>query len=421
MSTLSSEFAETADTIRLPGPAAWNAEDARSPAVPPPEPPARGQPRSAWLPEGADGWLIGCVLALLGFGLLMVLSASIAMRPDNPFHFAIRQAVAAGLGLLLAYLAVRTPLADLQKVAGSLMLLSFLLAILVLAFGKTVNGSTRWLSVAGVSVQVSEPIKLFLVIWLASYLVRQRDPVRTEIRGFIVPVAVAGAISALILAERDLGGAAVAFATALGLLWVGGVPLSRFMLWLLPVIAILPVLILTQGYRMLRLLAYLDPWADPQNSGYQLVNSLMAFGRGGWFGVGLGGSVQKLLYLPEVHTDFIFAVVGEELGVIGTLGVLIAFGFLVWRIFHVAERCAAVGHGFAAYLCYGVGLFIGLQAFINIGVALGLLPTKGLTLPLISYGSNSLVMTLTALGCVVRASHESTRLLNLRPTMRSRA
>jgi cell division protein FtsW len=407
MSTIASDTLHVTERLPdLPGPAAGNTRRAE---------PVRAEGVQAGSLADFDGWLMATTLALLAFGLLMVLSASVAKVADAPFYYLMRQAVAAAVGIGLAALVMRTPLVELQRAAGAFLLLSFVLALLVLAVGRTVNGSTRWLSIAGVSIQVSEPIKLFLVIWLASYLVRHRDPVRTELQGFLLPLGVAGAISMLILAERDLGGASVTFVTALGLLWAGGVPAWRFLLWLIPIAALFPMLVMMKSYRMLRLLAYLDPWADPQDTGYQLVNSLMAFGRGGWMGVGLGGSVQKLSYLPEVHTDFIFAVVGEELGVLGTLALIFAFGFLVWRILAIAEQCGRVGHGFAAYLCYGVALIIGLQAFINMGVALGLLPTKGLTLPLISYGSNSLIVTSLALGCVLRASSESARLLRLRP------
>jgi cell division protein FtsW len=369
------------------------------------------------LPAGCDAWLAATAACLLLFGLTMVLSASVAMRTDQPFHYFFRQCFAAVLGIALGLMALRTPLADVQRSSAGFLLLSFLMAFLVLLVGKKVNGSVRWLMLGPLSVQASEPIKLFVVFYLSSYLVRHREQVQQHLLGFLKPIVLITGLSGLLLMEPDLGATAVVFATTMGLLLMGGVPTLRFLAWSGVAIGALAALMVVEWYRMARLFAFMDPWSDPQDTGYQLVNSLMAFGRGGWTGVGLGGSVQKMLYLPEVHTDFIFAVIGEELGLIGTVTVILSFAFLVWRIFYIAGQAARAGHAYGAYLAYGIGLIIGLQAFINMGVNLGMLPTKGLTLPLISYGNNSMVVTLAALGLVLRVAHE-THLINQRPLLR---
>lgn len=370
--------------------------------------------------SGPDAWLIALSLGLLLFGLTMVLSASVAKESGQPFYYFTRQCVSAVIGITLAGIALRTPLAQVQRLSTVLMWFAFILAASVLLFGKKVNGSTRWFVLGKITLQASEPIKLFVVMYLAGYLVRRGQQVRESLLGFINPIVLVTALAALLLLEPDLGAAAVVFATTLGMLLIGGVPTLRFLAWTMVALASLATLMVVEWYRMVRLFTFMDPWADPRDSGYQLVNSLMAFGRGGWSGVGLGGSVQKMLFLPEVHTDFIFAVVGEELGMLGSCAVIAAFTLLVWRIFSIAADAARRGHLYGAYVAYGTGLIIGLQAFINMGVNLGLLPTKGLTLPLISYGNNSLVIILTGLGMVARVSYES-RLLSLRPFQRRRA
>ena len=284
-----------------------------------------------------------------------------------------------------------------------------LVAVLIPGFGHEVKGSMRWLQMGSISLQASEPAKLAVVIYLAAYLVRHNNQVQREFVGFIKPIGVLTVIAALLLLEPDFGAAVVLFTTALGMLFLAGVPFLRFFFWGFAALGTLAALSVTVPYRLQRVMTFMDPWADPYNSGFQLTQALIAFGRGEWFGVGLGNSVQKLYYLPEVHTDFVFAVIGEELGLAGTITVIGVFVFLIWRIFHIggiAERANLI---FAAYTTYGVGLLLGTQAFVNIGVNMGLLPTKGLPLPFLSYGSNNLAITFVSLGLVCRAGLEARR------------
>lgn len=364
-----------------------------------------------WL-DDYDGWLLACALILLGLGLVMVASASVSIAERNfqdPLHYFWRQAVGAGLGLGAAFLALKIPLEVWQRASAMFLLLGLFLLVLVLipGLGREVNGAMRWIQIGPVSVQASEPVKLCVIIYLAGYLVRHGSAVREAFAGFIKPICVLTAIAGLLLLEPDFGAAVVLFATALGMLFLGGVSLSRFIAWGAVAVAALAGLAVLAPYRMERLMTFMDPWADPFNSGFQLTQALIAFGRGEWFGVGLGASIQKLFYLPEAHTDFIFAVLAEELGLAGVSLVIGLFTFLVWRSLAIGAKAAESGRLFSAYLAYGIGLLIGLQAFINIGVNMGVLPTKGLTLPLISYGSNSLIVTCAAIGLLLRVDHET--------------
>ena len=359
-----------------------------------------------------DIWLIGVVLTLLCIGLIMVVSTSVSIaerRDLAPLHYFWRQLGAAGLGIVVAIVLIKIPLAQLERISTPLLFLgiALLVAVLVPGFGYEVNGSMRWMRLGPVSVQPSELAKLAVVIYLAAYLVRHNKQVREEFVGFIKPIGVLTVISALLLIEPDFGAAVVLFTTALGMLFLAGVPFLRFFFWGFAALASLAALSMVAPYRLQRLMTFMDPWSDPFNSGFQLTQALIAFGRGEWFGVGLGNSVQKLFYLPEVHTDFVFAVIGEELGLIGTITVILLFVFLIWRIFYlggIAERANLI---FAAYTTYGVGLLLGIQAFVNIGVNIGLLPTKGLPLPFLSYGSNNLVVTFAALSLVCRTGFEA--------------
>ncbi|MGE0384849.1 MAG: putative lipid II flippase FtsW [Gammaproteobacteria bacterium] len=359
-----------------------------------------------------DPWLLGSVAAIAGFGLVMLTSASIMIGDrlyGDPFHFLLRQIVALGIGVTLALVAARTPLETMERASSMFLLLGVFLLVLVVipGLGKEVNGSLRWLALGPVTMQPSEPAKLCFVIYLAGYLVRHADSVRNEFVGFIKPIVLVTIMGALLLIEPDYGTAAVLIATALGMLFLGGVSLSRFCAWGAIASTALLVMAIKEPYRVARLATFMDPWADPFASGFQLTQALIAFGRGEWFGVGLGASVQKLFYLPEVHTDFIFAIVGEELGFAGTCTLIAAYAFLVWRIFHIGARALAADQPFGAYLSYGVGLIIGLQAFVNMGVNMGVLPTKGLTLPLMSYGANSLLFTAASIGLVARVALET--------------
>jgi cell division protein FtsW len=269
-----------------------------------------------------------------------------------------------------------------------------------------VNGSIRWLSLGPFNLQPSEPMKLAMVLYLAGYLVRRGELVRNTMGGFIRPMSMLAVIGVMLLFEPDYGATAVLFTTALGMLFLGGVPFWSFVGWAGFVALSMGVVVMAAPYRVERMMSFLNPWADPFGSGFQLTQALIAIGSGEWFGVGLGSSVQKLFYLPEAHTDFLFAVLAEELGMLGVLLVILLFTFLVWRAISIGSRAESAGHAYGAHLAYGVGLLIGLQAFVNIGVNMGILPTKGLTLPLMSYGGSSLLVNAFAVGLVMRVDHE---------------
>jgi len=361
---------------------------------------------------GYDPWLAGVALGLLVFGLVMVASASVSIADrqfDAPLHYLWRQAAAAVLGLLLALLVMRLPLKLWEYLSLPLLLLgvALLLLVLVPGIGSEINGARRWIRLGPVSLQASEPVKLCVIVFMAGYLVRQAESVRTTLGGFLRPIGVLTFISGLLLLEPDYGASVVLFATSLGMMFLGGVPLGRFFAWMGVATAALASLAVLSPYRLQRLMSFTDPWQDPYNTGFQLTQALIGFGRGDWFGVGLGGSVQKLFYLPEAHTDFVYAVIAEELGFAGCALVILLFCFLVCRAFTIGQLAMQAGQAFAAYVAYGIGLLIGIQAFINIGVNMGVLPTKGLTLPLMSYGSNSLVVTCVLIGLLLRIDYET--------------
>ena len=361
---------------------------------------------------GYDFWLIGVTGILVGMGLVMVASSSIPLAHKNGYvdlYYFWRQLAAFLLGVGSGAVILRVPLAVFEKYSTVLLFLSVasLAIILIPGVGREVNGSIRWLQFGPISLQASEPAKLAIIVYVSSYLVRHQAQVQSEFIGFIKPVGVLTIITGLLLLEPDFGAAVVIFATILGMLFLGQVPLLRFVAWGMVALAILMSLALLAPYRLQRLMVFRDPWSDPYDSGFQLTQALIAFGRGEWFGVGLGNSIQKLFYLPEVHTDFLFAVVGEELGMLGTITVISLFLFLIWRSFFIGGLAQRAGQSFAAYLSYGIGLLIGMEAFINIGVNMGLLPTKGLTLPLMSYGSNSMLIVCVMLAMVLRVAKES--------------
>jgi cell division protein FtsW len=297
---------------------------------------------------------------------------------------------------------------------------ALLALVLVPGIGDTVNGSARWLELGPLRFQASEPARLCLLMYLASYAVRRNADLTASFKGFLKPMLVIAAACALLLAEPDFGAAVVLTTTSLGILFVAGARLRDFTLAVAVASAALAVLAVSSAYRVQRLTAFLDPWGDPFASGFQLTNSLIAIGRGDWLGVGLGESVQKLFYLPEAHTDFVFAVVAEELGFAGATLVIGLFALLVYRAITLGQRALAAGLHFQGLLSTGIGVMLGFQACINIGVNTGLLPTKGLTLPLISYGRSSAVVTLAALGILLRIYAEL-RAWEQAPRRRSRA
>ena len=359
-----------------------------------------------------DYLLLFAVMALAALGLVMVASASITLADrelGQPCYYALRQAIYIGMGVLLGMGVYRLRLALVEQ-AGLLLLLTafaLLLAVLVPGVGTQVNGSVRWLNTGLFRLQVSEPAKLMILLYLASYLNRHGEEVRTQLSGFIKPLALLGLAAILLLLEPDFGATVVMLATAMGMIFIAGARLWQFggMLGLGGVS--LAGLAVSSPYRMERLTTFLNPWADPFDSGFQLTQSLIAIGRGEWFGVGLGASIQKLFYLPEAHTDFVFAVLAEELGLLGVCVVIALYAVVVWRAFVIAIQAEKAGNGFASLLAHGIGIWIGLQAFINMGVNMGLLPTKGLTLPLMSYGGSSMVVVCAAIALLLRVDHET--------------
>jgi len=358
-----------------------------------------------------DYWLLFAAAALAALGLVMVASASVTFADrelGRPFYYAIRQAVYIGAGAFIGSILFRLPLAILAKMAQVLLLLSFLLLSLVLvpAVGVEVNGATRWINVGLFRLQVSEPAKLLFIIYLAAYLARYGCEVRSHISGFLKPLGLLLIAAVLLLLEPDFGATVVLAATVMGMIFMAGVKLTQFAGMLGSGGLLLGGLAVSSPYRMERLTTFMNPWADPFDSGFQLTQSLMAIGRGEWLGVGLGSSVQKLFYLPEAHTDFIFSVIGEELGIIGTLGIILLFGILIWRGFAIASQAKDL---YGTHLGIGLTLLVGVQAFTNMGVAIGVLPTKGLTLPFISLGGSSMLITLLCMGVLLNISDHSVR------------
>ena len=358
-----------------------------------------------------DPVLLVLALSLILGGFVILASASISVSDriaDEPFFYLERQLLAAVLGAAGAYACLFIPMQVWRSLGPLMLLLAFVLLVIVLVpgFGHTVNGSTRWLRIGIMNLQVSEPARLCLIIYMASYLVRRNRQVREGFFGFLRPMILLAIACALLLAEPDFGASMVLVATVLVMMFVAGARLRDFFLFISVSVIAATSLVVTSEYRMNRLTGFMDPWADPYHSGFQLTQSLIAIGRGEWLGVGLGGSVQKLFYLPEAHTDFVFAVFAEEFGLLGGVILVSAFLAFLWRIFSLAMRAMNSDRLFEALLAIGIGTWFGLQAFINIGVNMGLLPTKGLTLPLISYGRSSLIIMMIAIGILLRIHHE---------------
>lgn len=368
-----------------------------------------------------DKWLMVAVIGLLIIGLMMVASSSVMVSTKyfhQPFHFLIRQACYLFVGFLVAIVVMRIDTTTWEKFSVPMLLICMVLLVVVLipGIGRVVNGSRRWLSIGPIGIQVSELAKMTMILYLAGYLVRQQQSVGQSIIGFVKPMIILVIFGVLLLLEPDFGATVVISGTVMAMLFLTGVKVRYYLGLMLMVGLSLAFLAVSSPYRMARLTAFLNPWADQFNSGYQLTQSLIAFGRGGWFGVGLGDGVQKLLYLPEAHTDFLFAVLAEELGLTGILLVLILYSILVWRGFMIGFSAYSKGRLFAAYTAYGVTFWLGLQAAINMGVNSGLLPTKGLTLPLLSYGGASLVVNCIVIALLLRIDHENRwQSLGLRP------
>lgn len=365
-----------------------------------------------------DAYLFNATLTLLLLGLVMVFSTTIpfAEKTGDPFFYFWRQSSFALFGLLACVALFQIPITTWEKWSIPLLFFGILLLVVTLIFGHEVKGSTRWLTVSNFSLQPSELMKVFIVLFMAGYLIRRNAEVKESISGFIKPMAILVVISILLLLEPDYGATVVLFGTVLGMLFLGGVPARQFILWLALVGAVLFVVILIAPYRLQRLTTFLDPWADPFNKGFQLTQSLIAIGRGSWFGVGLGASVQKLDYLPETHTDFIFAILAEELGLIGSLTVILLYSIIIWRSFVIAQIAVQLKHNYAAWISYGLGLTLAVQVSINLGVNMGLLPTKGLTLPLMSYGGSSLLVSLWLITLLLRVDFENKQAIATTPS-----
>ncbi|HRY15492.1 MAG: putative lipid II flippase FtsW [Candidatus Competibacteraceae bacterium] len=376
--------------------------------------PQAGESRAA-LPF-PDPWILMAALLLLALGLLMVTSASmpIAYRETGqPFYFLIRQGAFVLIGLFAARVIFQIPLARWRQASPLLLITAMGLLVLVLipGIGTEVNGSLRWIRIGPINIQVSEIAKLFTLIYVADYLKRHGEELRTadfrvSALALLRPMAVLAVLAVLLLLEPDFGSVVVLMATAMGMVFLAGVNLWQFGTLLVGTSAVMTLLLWSSPYRRARLASFLDPWADPFSSGFQLTQSLIAIGRGELFGVGLGESVQKLFYLPEAYTDFVLAVLAEELGLAGILTIIALFAIVVWRAFHIGQRAERLGKKFSAWLAYGVGLWFGIQALFNMGVNMGVLPTKGLTLPLISYGGSSVVVMCMALAFLLRIDVE---------------
>ncbi len=359
------------------------------------------------LAKYCDPNLMFAVIMLLGIGLVMVASSSIEIADratGDPLYYFKRQFVFAVMGISAGYVLTKIRLAHWESSGMAILFFMVLLLLLVLipGLGRTVNGSTRWLAIGPFGLQVSEVVKLLLIIYLAGYVVRQGKQIRESFIGFIKPMMVLVVLFTLLLLEPDFGAAMVLLITALGMLYLAGVKFWKFGLLLMASAISMGFVAISSPYRVERFTAFLNPWSDPFGSGFQLTQSLIAIGSGAWSGLGLGASVQKLFYLPEAHTDFVFAVIAEELGLLGATFVIALFILLIYRCFAIGKMVEKRGMKFGAQIAYGIGIWLGLQAFINIGVNTGVLPTKGLTLPFISAGGSSLLVVCMAIGLITR-------------------
>jgi cell division protein FtsW len=362
-----------------------------------------------------DRWLVLAAISLLAIGILMVTSSSMTIAEKDygsAFYYVYRQLAFLSLGLMLSVMLFKISTERWSQLSGVALILAFVLLMLVLlpGIGKQVNGSTRWIRMGFIGIQISEVAKLFFIVYLASYLTRHSQALRENILGFMTPMVLAGLMTGLLLLEPDFGASVVLLSTTLGTMFLAGMRLRYFFM----VVAMLPValmlLAVAAPYRLQRLTTFLDPWSNQFDSGYQLIQSLIAFGQGGWFGVGLGNSVQKLFYLPEAHTDFIFAVLAEEFGLLGMVIVLFLFALLIWRGLLIGYMACVNQRFFAGYLAYGCSLCFATEVLINIGVNIGVLPTKGLALPLMSAGGSSMVVNCVMLMLLLRVDYE-TRIL----------
>ena len=364
-----------------------------------------------------DELLIWALIGLLALGLVMVYSASIATAEASKFtgyqpaHYLLRHGIFIAVGLVVGLFAFQVPVQVWQNYAPYLFMAGALLLVLVLipGIGREVNGSRRWLSLFVINLQPSELMKLFAVLYAADYTVRKDKVGHLFSKAFLPMFAVMALVGSLLLLEPDMGAFVVICAIAMGTLWLGGFNFKVFAMLSVALPLAFAALIISSPYRMQRVIGFMDPWSDPFGKGYQLSHALIAFGRGEWFGVGLGGSVEKLFYLPEAHTDFLMAVIAEELGFVGVAAVILLFGLLVVRAFQIGRHAAFLERYYSALVAQGIGVWLGLQAMINIGVNMGVLPTKGLTLPFLSFGGSGVVVNCIAAAVLLRVDYENRR------------
>lgn len=356
-----------------------------------------------------DVTLILIALALMSIGIIIVTSASMPVADrlhDNPFYFAIRHGIYIVGAIVAAMVVLQLPMQFWRMSNPYLLLAAIGLLVAVLLIGRTVNGSTRWLAIGPITIQAAEPAKLFFFAYLAGYLVRRYEEVTENLKGFIKPLVVFFVLAMLLLLQPDLGTVVVMFATTIGLLFLAGARLWQFFALVFVGVLAVVALIVFEEYRLKRVTSFLDPWADPFGAGYQLTQSLMAYGRGNWFGQGLGNSLQKLEFLPEAHTDFVMAILAEELGFMGVLAVLGLILWMVLRALSIGNRALEKSRAFDGFLAYSIGIWFSFQTAVNIGASAGILPTKGLTLPLVSYGGSSLIVMSVAVAILLRIDFE---------------
>ncbi len=367
-----------------------------------------------WKQESAqwpiDYWLLSLVAVLMVMGLTMVISSSIAFSErifDNSYHFLIRQAFAMGLGIFVAWVILHIPLSFWEKQRVIIFLFGIALLVAVLIFGQEIKGSKRWLSLVVINFQVAEFMKVAVIIFMAGYLDRHADSVRESLSTILRLSLPFGLMAILLLMQPDFGSTFVIAAIITGMLLIAGSPWRYFVIMVLPLVSLLAIMVITSPYRMARVSNFMDPWADPFGHGYQLTQALIASGQGGWFGVGIGESVQKLLYLPDAHTDFLFSIYAEEFGFTGVVFLVLIYVAICYRLFRIGRKAFVKSEFFGGLIAYGVGMWIMIQVAINMGVNLGLFPTKGLTLPLMSYGGSSVLLICIALGLALRVDYEN--------------
>ena len=358
-----------------------------------------------------DTTLLAIFASLVMLGLVMVFSASVDVaeaQTGNGFYYFVRHLAHIAIGLIVMRIVMQVAIVKWEEYSVALLLAGIVLLVLALipGLGMEVNGSSRWIRAGAIRVQPSELVKIFVICYVAGYLVRRQDELLYFSRGVLTTSVVLAVVGTLLLLQPDFGTVAVICMTVFTMLFLAGVRLSHFFSIVTVGLGGMLILTMVSPYRVVRIASFLDPWADPFNSGFQLVQALIAFGRGEWFGAGLGESVQKLSYLPAAHTDFIFAVLAEELGFVGSMAVFILFGALIWRGFVIAYRAEVNGFLYGARLAQGITLLFATQTMVNLGVNMGVLPTKGLTLPFLSAGGSSIVASCAALGILLRIEHE---------------